>query len=446
MLRRTAALFLAAFLPSLLSAETRRLVVVSVDGMMSAYYTRADELGLRIPNLRRLMKEGAYASGVIGVLPTVTYPSHTTLITGVTPRVHGIVGNRIVDPLDRAHGAWYWFAEDIRVPTLVSAAAARHLTSGSVFWPVSVGLGTDWDLPEFWRPDSDSPFDLKLLKAMTTPGLLEDVGIRRGRPVGFPLVEQDRMDTALFILDVHRPHLMLVHLIDLDAAEHAHGPMTPEARKALEASDANLGALLGAIAKDGVAAETVFAVVSDHGFLAVDRTLRPNVLLKDAGLLTVNEKGKTTDWKAWFHVNGGCATLLLRDPKDAATGARVRSLVEAKKAEVGSGIGRVLGPDEIKALGGDAEAALALDAADGFNFVGSLDGPWSSPAESRGYHGYAPDRKEMQASFLVMGPGLTRKGDLGVIKMTQIAPTLARWLGVSLGPEADQPLPLFEPR
>src|SRR5215470_2238165 len=219
MLRRIAALLVTVFLPSLLSAETRRLVVLSIDGMMPASYTKADELGLRIPNLRRLMKEGAYASGVTGVLPTVTYPSHTTLLTGVTPRVHGIVGNRIVDPLDRARGAWYWFAEDIRVATRVSAASARHLTSGSVFWPVSIGIGTDWDLPEFWRPDSDSPFDIRLLKAMTTPGLLEDVGVHRGRPVGFPLVEQDRVDTALFILDVHRPHLMLIHLIDVDAAE-----------------------------------------------------------------------------------------------------------------------------------------------------------------------------------------------------------------------------------
>src|SRR5215813_5679540 len=200
MLRRTSAFFLAVFLTSTLSAETRRLVVLSIDGMMPACYTKADELGLKIPNLRRFMREGAYASGVVGVLPTVTYPSHTTLITGTPPRVHGIEGNRIVDPLDRAKGAWYWFADDIRVPTLVSAAAARHLTSGSVYWPVSIGLGTDWNLPEFWRPDSDSPFDLKLLKAMSTPGLLEDVGVHRGRPFGFPPVEQDRMDTALFIL------------------------------------------------------------------------------------------------------------------------------------------------------------------------------------------------------------------------------------------------------
>ena len=50
----------------------------------------------------------------------------------------------------------------------------------------------------------------------------------------------------------------------------------------------------------------------------------------------------------------------------------------------------------------------------------------------------------MNASFLIVGPGLRRKGDLGVVRMTTIAPTLARWLGVSLGPEADAPLALFD--
>src|SRR5262249_11171028 len=121
------------------AAAVRRVVMVSVDGLMPDYYRKADALGLKVPTLRRMMKDGAWASGVVGVLPTVTYPSHTTLITGVLPRVHGITGNRIFDPLERANGAWFWFASDVRVPSLVSAARARWLKTASVSWPVSVG-------------------------------------------------------------------------------------------------------------------------------------------------------------------------------------------------------------------------------------------------------------------------------------------------------------------
>jgi predicted AlkP superfamily pyrophosphatase or phosphodiesterase len=439
-----AILVAAAFLPAGPQANAggpRRVVMVSVDGLMPDYYRRADALGLKVPTLRRLMREGAWASGVIGVLPTVTYPSHTTLITGVLPRVHGIAGNRIFDPLDRSNGAWHWFASDVRVPSLVSAARARWLTTASVSWPVSVGIGSDWNMPEFWRPNSRHEFDLKLYKALSTPGLVEDVERSRGRAASWPLVEADRVDAALFILGVHRPHLMLLHITDTDAAQHDHGPRSPQALAAVEAADANLARLLAAAGKGGD--DTLFAVVSDHGFLPVTRTLRPNVLLLQAGLITVDAIGKPTDWRASFDANGGSAALRLKDPGDQDARTRARALFEPRLADPDSGIQRILEPAEIAARGGDASGEFVLDAREGFYFTGSLDGEWSSPSTSRGYHGYGPDREEMHASFLVAGPGLSKKGDLGLIKMTAIAPTLARYLGVTLGTEADAPLPLF---
>ncbi len=79
--------------------------------------------GLKVPNLRAFMADGAYAQGVRGVLPTLTYPSHTTLLTGASPAKHGIVDNTTFDPLLRNQRGWYWYAEDIKVPTLWDAAA-----------------------------------------------------------------------------------------------------------------------------------------------------------------------------------------------------------------------------------------------------------------------------------------------------------------------------------
>ncbi len=69
--------------------------------MKPEYVTHADEHGAKIPNLRRMMAEGTYAEGVQGVVPTVTYPSHTTLVTGVWPTKHGIYANTLFDPLDK---------------------------------------------------------------------------------------------------------------------------------------------------------------------------------------------------------------------------------------------------------------------------------------------------------------------------------------------------------
>jgi predicted AlkP superfamily pyrophosphatase or phosphodiesterase len=77
------------------------VVLISVDGLKPEYVLDADRYGLKIPTLRRMVAEGTSASAVTGVLPTVTYPSHTTLVTGVAPATHGILNNSPFDPLQR---------------------------------------------------------------------------------------------------------------------------------------------------------------------------------------------------------------------------------------------------------------------------------------------------------------------------------------------------------
>ena len=140
------------------------LVVISVDGMRPDYITEADARGAKVPNLRRFLKEGTYAEGVVGVVPTVTYPSHTTLVTGVWPARHGIFANTTFDPLQQNNQGWYWYTEDIRVPTLWDAAAAAGRTTASIQWPVTVGAPITWNIPEFWR--ASTPDDAKLLAAI----------------------------------------------------------------------------------------------------------------------------------------------------------------------------------------------------------------------------------------------------------------------------------------
>src|SRR6185295_1392514 len=103
--------------------QTPLLLMISIDGLRPDYVTAADAHGAKIPNLRRFLKDGAFAQGVVGVIPTVTYPSHTTLITGVSPATHGIFANTVFDPLGQNQSGWYWYAEDIRVATLWDAAA-----------------------------------------------------------------------------------------------------------------------------------------------------------------------------------------------------------------------------------------------------------------------------------------------------------------------------------
>ncbi|MGE0640827.1 MAG: alkaline phosphatase family protein [Thermoanaerobaculia bacterium] len=425
--------------------EPARVVLLSIDGLRPSSYMHPDELGLAVPNLRRLVREGAFASGVEGVLPTVTYPSHTTMITGVPPAVHGIFGNTLVDPTGLSNDAWYWYASSVRVPTLVSAVRARGGTVGAVLWPVTVGLDADWLVPEFWRTGSMHPSDLELLRALSTPGLVEGVEQARGAALGIPVTDADRTDLALAILRDHCPELLLVHLAGVDHEEHLYGPEAPESRAAIEEADRNLGRLLAALDGSGLAASTLLVVVSDHGFGTATKLVRPNALLAENGLLEVDDKGKITSWKAWFLSHGGSASLHLADPDDTATLAKVRALLAAKLGEPQPAIRAILERPEIAALGGDPRAALFVDAADGWFLSRTPTGGWAGEPHDRGYHGYDPRRPMMHASLLVRSPGLSVHGDLGVVAMTRIAPTVARFLGVAIDPAAAAALDLFGP-
>ena len=114
------------------------VMLISLDGLKPEAVLAATDHGLKVPNLRAFLTAGAYATGVRGVLPTVTYPSHMTLLTGTSPGRHGIYANTTFDPLNRNEKGWYWYAEDGRVPTLWSAAARpvsrRPMCTGPPAW------------------------------------------------------------------------------------------------------------------------------------------------------------------------------------------------------------------------------------------------------------------------------------------------------------------------
>lgn len=417
-------------------SDAPRVILISIDGLMPSAYTDP-ALAAYTPNLRRLAQDGVWAEGVIGVLPTVTYPSHTTLITGVEPSVHGIYDNRILDPENKSDGAWYWFARSIKVPTLPMAARARGLTAAAITWPVTIGMDLDYLAPEYIG--SDHPQSLDMLRALSVPRTLIDAAeVARGKAFGWPQNDRDRTDLTTFIVKTFDPNVTLLHLIELDGAQHNFGPGSPEALQTLARVDAQVGEIVATVKAAGRGERTHVAVVSDHGFLAVKTQLQPNAALKQAGLLTVDSRGNAASWRAYFHASGGSGFVYV---KDAADRPRVQQLLMDLKKDPANGIREVWTADALKAKGSHPDAAFGVDVVDGFYTGGGHD-VLVKPASSKGGHGFDPARPALHSAFILTGPTVQARGSVGVIRMTQIAPTLASILDVTLSPAAAPPLDL----
>jgi predicted AlkP superfamily pyrophosphatase or phosphodiesterase len=434
--------YIASLLASIasLTAAPRGVLLISVDGLRPDYVTRAN---LKIPTLRAMMKEGAHATGVRGVLPTVTYSSHTTLVTGAAPAIHGIPTNRPFDPEAKASGIWYWYANEIRVPTLWQAAADAGYVTGSVSWPVTVGADAiRYNVPEYARTrDAD---DLKMVRGLTTPGLYAELEKKVG-PYTTDInhaIPRDWVRTrwAAEMIRAKRIRFMTIHLASTDHAQHEHGPFTPSAFEALEAVDKMIGVLKEAILS--VDPNAVVCIVSDHGFSTVNHHLKLSSAFVKEGLITLKSQRDTlqasgiADWKAMPWESGGSAAVVLKDRNDEATRAGVAKFLDRLASDPANGIARILDRKAIAKFGGSPIADFWIDMRSGFAFSASLTEPLVIKVSPRGTHGYAPDNPELMSFFLMAGSGIRKGVDVGEIDMRSIAPTIAKVLGVKL-PAAD---------
>jgi predicted AlkP superfamily pyrophosphatase or phosphodiesterase len=420
------------------AADAPFVLLISVDGLKPEAVLDAQSHGLKVPNLRAFMADGTYASGVRGVLPTLTYPSHTTLMTGASPAKHGIYDNTTFDPLARNDRGWYWYAEDIKVPTLWDAAAAAHLKTANIYWPVSVGANITFNIPQIWRTGTDD--DLKLQRALSTPGLVQELSAELGRyPGGMEeTVAEDEIRSrfAIRLMEKKHPSFFTMYVTGLDTEQHRSGPFSQQSNEVLERLDAVVGSLRAAAQKYAPGRATI-CVVSDHGFARVDHDVNLFAAFREAGLFSVDKAGKIADWQAIPWPAGGTAAVMLANPQDEAVSARVSALLKRLAADPANGIDRILTREEIQ-RSGFPNAVYLVAFRIGYEMAYALSPPLISSPSNLGMHGYLPDRPEMRSSFFIVGPHIARGRSMGEIDMRQIAPTIAAILHVRLdGAELD---------
>jgi hypothetical protein len=363
-----------------------------------------------------------------------------------------------MENLDRPPTDLISFASAIQADTLWDAARRAGLQVGLTSWPVATGAG-DYNAPEILHAGNTPQQNLVLLKANEAPvGLIDEIEAKN--PALYANVtkdEQDDMRTgfAEYIIENKRPDLMFVHLFDFDHWQHEKGPFTPVAFASLEKLDADVGRMLAAAERAGTLVQTTIFVVSDHGFLPTRWQINPGVALVRAGLITLGEErgadGATRtvvrDWKVLPYITAASCALVLKDPRDQQSLRAARTAMAQLSAEDDQGRTRsstnritILSRRQIRARHSNPHAALMLEAHDGYLFGSDLTGPATKPATQLGQHGYFPER--YQASFIASGPAVTGRGVRAQIRMVQIAPTVARVLGLHMRDARARPVSL----
>ncbi len=385
-----AALVLAACAHApLLPPEPAPVILISVDGLRSDYLNRHAS-----PTLSRLAAEGARAS-MRASFPTITFPNHYTLVTGLRPDHHGVVNNRMEDAArpgvtftlsnrDIAADPIWW---NDGTPLWVTAERAG-VHAGTMFWP-----GSEVEIHGV-RPSQWLPFDQSM------PG-------------------DARVDTLLSWLDLppaERPRFFTLYFDIVDTAGHRFGPDSEETNAAVTSVNSSIARLLAGLAARGLEGRANIIIVSDHGMADVseDRIIDLDALAPPAISHVV-----------W---DGSVAGINALPGREA----------ELTAGLVGRGAhGECWRRDQLPArfeYGAHRRVPLVVCLGDvGWRYRTATIAAYSG-APSRGAHGFDNEAPEMAATFIAYGPAFRSGRVLPTFDNVSVYPLLARLVGVAPEP------------
>lgn len=431
MKKLSAILFVKIFFISAIFAQ-KHVVLVTIDGFRPDFYL---EEKWDTPNLKQLKSLGIYARGVNSVFPSVTYPSHTTIVTGVQPSEHGITSNALFEP-DSVTGKIYWNFNQITAPTVWEAAKKKGLKVASMLWPVSAEAPIDINISDIGSMGEN------VRRSYAEPkGITDSI-----RSLLFPNQEvkwgEDEFNApaSAHIIRQYKPHLMTIHLISVDHAEHTTGRDGKAVYEAIHHADQGIGLIRDAIKDAGMEDSTLLIVTGDHGFYDVTQQVNPNIWLVREGLLNPDKKA---DWKAQFFAVGGSAFLFLKDKQDTVTRNRVLEMLN-NLPENEKKCFRIIHENQMKEIGANPSASFALSGLQGTSFGNSFVGE-SMKEGKGGTHGHFPDTQPIQTGFIAIGPKLKQGVSIDEMDLKDVTMFVKEYLQLDMpAAEGRSSQPYFE--
>ena len=427
-----------------MSPNGKKLVVISMDAMVGDDLETAKTL----PTYGYMISHGALVKDIREIYPTLTYPSHTTMLSGYYPDKHGVVSNYQEIP-GCADLPWNWYHHIVKTKDLMDAAKKAGMTTASVSWPVTGNHpSVDYLVDEIWSMGADSTMDdlFSVFLAAGTPQFLMEATVAQHMELR---MKRKQPETAWFstyvasdIIREYAPDVIAVHLANIDNYRHRFGVYSEEAKNGVLESEEMLRTIVEAVRYTGFMSVTDFVITSDHGQIDAERTAKPNILFLENGLIDVNAEGTVTGCRAWCYGLDGSAHVVLQDPQDWETYSKVEKILRDACADGKHGIGRVYTAEEAQKeerLAGNMSFVLETDGKTAFS------GGWTGEYfafKKKGIHGHHPD-KGPDPFFLGFGPSFKEGAALPCARLVDEAPTCAKILGLELPADIDG-VPLLE--
>lgn len=428
-----AALLLAAALPmvAVRAAEAQQkkpmVVVISLDAFGAELLK---DPWLPVPTLHSLMQSGTWASGMQPVNPTVTWPNHTAMVTGVSPAKHGLIANGLIHGQRTGGPIDVEFHADktklVHVPTVYDEARAKGLITAEMDWVAIEHAGVEYSF--FEQPVESS----KLIQEMIASGDLKAEELKSFNH-GPSQPYRDRLYTraAVYAIKHHHPSLTLLHLLTLDGTEHAYGYKTQAGDNGVAFLDDQVKEVINAVRDAGDLDRTTFLIVSDHGQSSVHHTVNPNTVLKDAGIQPAD---------AVALAEGG-ATYIYETHANAELTTKIRAAFAASPAT-----DSIPTEAEMVAQGwprpatNDTAPEVIVYAKEDWKFGGVRpNAPATEP--QTGAHGYPNTRPLMQEIFIASGAAIKpHAGEQPSFPNIDVAATIAKILGLSYSSMDGKPL------
>lgn len=264
--------------------KSKRLIVISLDALGSTDF----EMFSQLPNFKKFIDHAAFCRQVRSVYPSLTYPAHTTIVTGRPPAEHGIVNNILIQP-ERSSPDWFWQRKYIQGTTLYDEALKKGMQVAALLWPVTAKSDITWNLPEIFAnhrwsnqimtsaANGTLGYQLTLNRKF---GSLRD-GIRQ------PALDNFVQASMNYTIRTYRPDMMFVHLTDLDTQRHHFGVHSKEAHAAIERHDRRVGELMHLLHRCGMSVkrDTTVVLLGDHSQLDVQNIILINRFLREQGYI-----------------------------------------------------------------------------------------------------------------------------------------------------------------